>query len=220
MSKAMLADPALAQVERALLEIRAGRMVIVVDDEDRENEGDFVMAADRVTASAINFMATHGRGLICLSLTGGQVQQLGLPMMVRNNRSQHTTAFTVSIGARENRTKGISAADRARTILTAINPTASRGDLICPGHVFPLRAVPGGVLARPGHTEASVDLARLAGCAPAGVICEVMNDDGTMARLPDLQRFAARHELLITSIAALIRYRLGSETREASVTPC
>jgi 3,4-dihydroxy 2-butanone 4-phosphate synthase/GTP cyclohydrolase II len=220
MSKAMLADPALAQVERALVEIRAGRMVIVVDDEDRENEGDFVMAADRVTPTAINFMATHGRGLICLSLTSERVQQLGLPMMVRNNRSQHMTAFTVSIGARVNRTKGISAADRARTILTAIDPNSSREDLVSPGHVFPLRAVPGGVLARPGHTEASVDLARLAGCAPAGVICEVMNDDGTMARLPDLQRFAAGHGLLITSIAALIRYRLGNETREVSVTPC
>jgi 3,4-dihydroxy 2-butanone 4-phosphate synthase/GTP cyclohydrolase II len=191
-----------------------------VDDEDRENEGDFVMAADRITPSAINFMATHGRGLICLTLTAERVQQLQLPMMVTHNRSRHTTAFTVSIGARSNQSKGISANDRVRTILTAIDPQSGPTDLIRPGHVFPLRAVTGGVLARPGHTEASVDLARLAGCAPAGVICEVMNDDGTMARLPDLQRFATCHGVHITSIAALIRYRMACEPVQESVTPC
>jgi 3,4-dihydroxy 2-butanone 4-phosphate synthase/GTP cyclohydrolase II len=220
MSKSMFADPAHTQVERALAEIRAGRMIIVVDDEDRENEGDFVMAADKVTPSSLNFMAVHGRGLICLTLTGERVQQLALPMMVARNRARHSTAFTVSIGARRNETKGISASDRVRTILTAIDPAAAPSDLVMPGHVFPLRAVAGGVLARPGHTEASVDLARLAGCSPAGVICEVMNDDGTMARMPDLERFAARYDIHLTSIAALISYRLEQESRQGAMTQC
>lgn len=196
------------RVQRAIAEIRAGRMVILVDDEDRENEGDLVLAADLVTPEAINFMATHARGLICLTLTEEQVNKLGLPMMVDDNRSVRSTAFTVSIEAREGVTTGISAHDRARTIQVAVAPNASPRDIVSPGHVFPLRARPGGVLQRAGHTEGSVDLVRLAGRTPAAVICEIMNDDGTMARMPDLERFARRHGLHILTIEDLIHFRL------------
>jgi 3,4-dihydroxy 2-butanone 4-phosphate synthase/GTP cyclohydrolase II len=202
---------AIRNVERALEEIRAGRMVIVVDDEDRENEGDLVMAADKVTPEAINFMAKYGRGLICLTLTEERVRRLGLNMMVDENTSQRTTAFTVSIEARHGVSTGISAADRAHTIITAVAHDAKPNDIVSPGHVFPLRAVQGGVLQRAGHTEGSVDLSRLAGCAPYGVICEVMNDDGTMARRADLEKFAKEHQLHLCSIADLIQYRLQRE---------
>jgi 3,4-dihydroxy 2-butanone 4-phosphate synthase/GTP cyclohydrolase II len=179
-----------AKIAEALEEIREGRMVILVDDEDRENEGDLCMAAEKVTPEAINFMARYGRGLICLSLTEEKVEHLQLPMMVSNNRSRFGTAFTVSIEARQGVTTGISAADRATTVLAAVDPEARPGDLVSPGHIFPLRARKGGVLVRTGQTEGSVDLARLAGLNPAGVICEVMKDDGTMARMPDLEVFA------------------------------
>ena len=202
---------AIRKVEKAIEEIRAGRMVIVVDDEDRENEGDLVMAADKVTPEAINFMAKWGRGLICLSLMEDRVKRLGLSMMVDENTSNRSTAFTVSIEARHGVSTGISAADRAHTILTAVAPDARAHDIVSPGHVFPLRAVHGGVLQRAGHTEGSVDLARLAGCYPAGVICEVMNDDGTMARRKDLEIFAKEHNLHLCSIADLIQYRLQRE---------
>jgi 3,4-dihydroxy 2-butanone 4-phosphate synthase/GTP cyclohydrolase II len=202
---------AIRRVEHAIDEIRAGRMVIVVDDEDRENEGDLVMASEKVTPEAINFMAKYARGLICMTLTGERVKQLALPMMVEDNTAQRGTAFTVSIEARHGVSTGISAADRAHTVLTAIAPEARAYDIVSPGHVFPLRAMPGGVLQRAGHTEGSVDLARLAGLAPSGVICEVMNDDGTMARRPDLEEFAERHKLHICSIADLIQYRLQRE---------
>jgi 3,4-dihydroxy 2-butanone 4-phosphate synthase/GTP cyclohydrolase II len=202
---------AIRKVERALEEIRAGRMVILVDDEDRENEGDLVMAADHTTADAINFMAKYGRGLICLTLTDERVRALGLPMMVEENTSPRTTAFTVSIEARHGVSTGISAADRAVTILAAVNPDARPYDIVSPGHVFPLRGVKGGVLRRAGHTEGSIDLARLAGCSPSAVICEVMNDDGTMARRPDLEEFAAKHQLVVCTIADLIQYRLQRE---------
>jgi 3,4-dihydroxy 2-butanone 4-phosphate synthase / GTP cyclohydrolase II len=202
---------AIRNVEHAIEEVRAGRIVVVVDDEDRENEGDLVMAADKVTPDAINFMAKHGRGLICLSLGEDRVKRLGLSMMVDENTSNRSTAFTVSIEARHGVSTGISAADRAHTILTAVSPDAHPHDLVSPGHVFPLRAVQGGVLQRAGHTEGSLDLARLAGSFPAGVICEVMNDDGTMARRADLERFAAAHRLHICSIADLIQYRLQRE---------
>ncbi|GAB4213046.1 MAG: bifunctional 3,4-dihydroxy-2-butanone-4-phosphate synthase/GTP cyclohydrolase II [Sandaracinaceae bacterium] len=201
----------LQKVHRALEDIRAGRMVILVDDEDRENEGDLVMAAEKVSAEAINFMARFARGLICLSLTEERVRQLELPMMVDENRSSRSTAFTISIEARHGVSTGISAADRAHTIRVAVAPDAKASDLVSPGHVFPLRARPGGVLQRTGHTEGSVDLARLAGLSPAGVICEIMNDDGTMARMPDLRRFADQHGLRILSIADLIHYRLEHE---------
>jgi 3,4-dihydroxy 2-butanone 4-phosphate synthase/GTP cyclohydrolase II len=202
-----------APVEVALEEIRAGRMVILVDDEDRENEGDLCMAAEKVTPEAINFMAKHGRGLICLPLTEERLEQLRLHMMVPDaeNSSGFGTAFTVSIEAREGVTTGISAHDRAHTIRTAIAPDARPQDVVRPGHVFPLRARRGGVLRRAGQTEGAVDLARLAGLAPAGVICEVMNDDGTMARMPDLAVFARRHALKIVTIADLIEYRLRNE---------
>jgi 3,4-dihydroxy 2-butanone 4-phosphate synthase / GTP cyclohydrolase II len=198
----------IALVERAIADIRRGKMVILTDDEDRENEGDLVMAAEKVTPAAINFMATHARGLICLSLTESRIRQLHLPLMVQDNTSPFGTAFTVSIEAAEGVTTGISAADRARTILAAVAPRARPGDLVRPGHVFPLRAREGGVLVRTGQTEGSVDLARLAGLFPAGVICEVMNPDGTMARRPELLRFARRHRLTLVSVADLIRYRL------------
>jgi 3,4-dihydroxy 2-butanone 4-phosphate synthase / GTP cyclohydrolase II len=198
----------IALVERALADIRKGKMVVLTDDEDRENEGDLVMAAEKVTPAAINFMATHGRGLICLSLTDDRIRQLSLPLMVHDNTSPFGTAFTVSIEAARGVSTGISAADRARTIQAAVAPGAKPGDLVRPGHVFPLRAREGGVLVRTGQTEGSVDLARLAGLAPAGVICEVMNSDGTMARRPELQRFARRHRLPLLSVADLIRYRL------------
>jgi 3,4-dihydroxy 2-butanone 4-phosphate synthase/GTP cyclohydrolase II len=201
----------LDRVRLALEDIRAGRMVIVVDDEDRENEGDLVMAASKVTPEAINFMAREGRGLICLALTDERVRRLGLPMMVEDNRSPRTTAFTVSIEAARGVTTGISAQDRALTVQAAVAPEAKPEDIVSPGHVFPLRARPGGVLQRTGHTEASVDLAELAGLEPAGVICEIMNDDGSMARLPDLQRFAETHGLRLLSVADLVQYRLDHE---------
>lgn len=199
------------RVEQAIDEIKNGRMVILVDDEDRENEGDLVMAAELVTPATINFMARHGRGLICLSLTADRCDQLALPMMVSDNRSGFGTAFTVSIEAATGVTTGISAADRAHTVRVAVAPDARPDHLSRPGHIFPLRARPGGVLVRTGQTEGSVDLARLAGLAPAGVICEIMNEDGTMARRPELEVFAAEHKLLILSIADLIRYRLLRE---------
>ena len=198
----------IALVERALGDIRKGKMVVLTDDEDRENEGDLVMAAAKVTPAAINFMATHGRGLICLSLTDDLLRQLNLPLMVHDNTSPYGTAFTVSIEAAQGVTTGISAADRARTIQVAVAPEAKPADLVRPGHVFPLRARQGGVLVRTGQTEGSVDLARLAGLPPAGVICEVMNADGSMARRPELLRFTRRHHLTMLSVADLIRYRL------------
>ena len=203
----------LRAVQAALDDIRAGKMIILVDDEDRENEGDLVMAADRVTPAAINFMAMHGRGLICLALTEEQVQRLELPMMSAPGRSGPPlgTAFTVTIEAREGVTTGISAADRARTILVASNPGARPSDIVVPGHTFPLVARRGGVLVRAGQTEGSVDLARLAGLNPAGVICEIIRDDGTMARMPDLEAFAERHGLRMLTIADLIAYRLQTE---------
>jgi len=201
----------IALVEKALSQIRRGRMVILTDDEDRENEGDLVMAAEKVTPDAINFMATHGRGLICLSLTEERIRQLNLPLMVQENTSPYQTAFTVSIEASRGITTGISAQDRARTVRAAVAPNAKPSDLVRPGHVFPLRARTGGVLVRTGQTEGSVDLARLAGLFPAGVICEVMNPDGTMARRPQLQRFAQKQGLMLLSVADIIRYRLRHE---------
>jgi 3,4-dihydroxy 2-butanone 4-phosphate synthase/GTP cyclohydrolase II len=202
----------LAGTEELIADIRRGKMVILVDDEDRENEGDLTMAAEKVTPAAINFMAKHGRGLICLSLEEERTRQLGLPPMAVENTAHLGTAFTVSIEARHGVTTGISAADRATTILTAIAPGAKPDDLARPGHIFPLKAARGGVLRRAGQTEGSVDLARLAGLTPAGVICEIMNDDGTMARMPDLVRFGRKHGLKIGSIAELIRYRLGNDS--------
>lgn len=210
-------DP-LRRVEVAIEDVRAGRMVILVDDEDRENEGDITIAADAITPEAINFMATHARGLICLSLTEERVRQLSLPMMAANNTSPYHTAFTVSIEAREGVSTGISAHDRAHTVRVAIDPSKGAGDLVTPGHMFPLRARNGGVLVRMGQTEGSVDLARLAGLTPAGVICEVMNDDGTMARLPDLERFGAKHRLRIVTVADLIRWRLRHEVLVETVS--
>jgi 3,4-dihydroxy 2-butanone 4-phosphate synthase/GTP cyclohydrolase II len=213
--KLLTIDPALLdRVNRAFEAIRAGEMVILVDDEDRENEGDLVMAAELVTPEAINFMAKHGRGLICLTLTEEQVERLELPMMSAPGRNGPAlgTAFTVSIEARTGVTSGISAADRARTVQVASSPSARPADLVTPGHVFPLKARRGGVLVRTGHTEGSVDLARLAGLVPASVICEIMNDDGTMARMPDLERFAREHGLLLLTIADLIQYRLQTES--------
>ncbi|MDC0708984.1 3,4-dihydroxy-2-butanone-4-phosphate synthase [Stigmatella sp. ncwal1] len=198
-------------VERALAEIRKGHMVILTDDEDRENEGDLVMAAEKATPEAINFMALHGRGLICLSLTEERIRRLSLPLMVQDNNSPFQTAFTVSIEAARGVTTGISAADRARTIQAAVAPNAKPGDLVRPGHIFPLRAREGGVLVRTGQTEGSVDLARMAGLSPAGVICEIMNPDGTMARRPDLVKFARKHKLVLLSVADIIRYRLERE---------
>jgi 3,4-dihydroxy 2-butanone 4-phosphate synthase / GTP cyclohydrolase II len=201
----------MAAVQTALARIRAGGMVIMVDDEDRENEGDLAMAADFVTPEAINFMARHGRGLICLSLTEERVTRLGLPMMAADNSSPRSTAFTVSIDARRGMTTGISARERAETIRAAVAPDARPEDLVTPGHIFPLRARRGGVLVRSGHTEGSVDLARLAGCEPAAVICEIMRDDGEMARMPELIEVAATHDLPILKIADLIEYRMTQE---------
>ena len=201
----------LSRIEDALADIRNGRMVILVDDEDRENEGDLTLAAEHVTPEAINFMATHGRGLVCLSLTREKAASLGLAPMVTDNSSPFQTAFTISIEAREGVTTGISAFDRATTIRAAIDAHAVPEDLVHPGHVFPLIAKDGGVLVRTGQTEGSVDLARLAGLAPAGVICEIMNEDGTMARMPDLERFAAVHGLRIISVQDLIAFRLRNE---------
>ena len=201
-----------ASIEEAVAAIRDGKMIIVCDDEDRENEGDLTIAAEKVTPAAINFMARYGRGLICLALTEERADELRLPLMVTNNRSPFGTAFTISIEARRGVTDGISAADRATTILTAINPATKPEDLVRPGHVFPLRAKKGGVLVRAGQTEGSVDLARLAGLTPAAVICEVMHEDGTMARGPQLQEFCRRHGLKITTIKDLIRFRFQKES--------
>src|SRR6478736_322192 len=198
-------------VPEAIEEIRAGRILVVVDDEDRENEGDLTIAAEKVTPEIINFMATHGRGLICLTLTPERCDFLRLPLMSPTNTSNFGTAFCESIDARDGVSTGISAADRTRTILMAIDPSCRPGDLARPGHVFPLRAREGGVLVRAGQTEASVDLARLAGLTPAGVICEIMNDDGTMARVPQLVEFCNRHNLKMLSVADLIRHRMKHE---------
>jgi 3,4-dihydroxy 2-butanone 4-phosphate synthase/GTP cyclohydrolase II len=204
-------DENITRVEKALEELRKGRMVILVDDADRENEGDLVLAAQFVTPEAINFMAKYARGLVCLSLSEEQVKRLGLTMMVSENQSTYATAFTVSIEAARGVSTGISAADRATTIKAATNPNAVPDDVVRPGHVFPLRARKGGVLVRAGQTEGSVDLCRLAGLQAAGVICEVMNDDGTMARMPDLTKFAAEHGLVILGVADIIQYRMQRE---------
>jgi 3,4-dihydroxy 2-butanone 4-phosphate synthase/GTP cyclohydrolase II len=201
----------ISPIEDILEDFRNGRMIILVDAEDRENEGDLVVPAQMATPEAINFMAKHGRGLICLSLTETRAEQLHLEYMSRKNEARHRTAFTVSIEAREGIATGISAADRARTISTAIDPTRDYKDIVTPGHVFPLIARSGGVLVRAGHTEASVDLARMAGLLPAAVICEIMNDDGTMARVPDLVAFAQRHGLKVGTIEDLIAYRLKND---------
>jgi 3,4-dihydroxy 2-butanone 4-phosphate synthase / GTP cyclohydrolase II len=200
-----------ATIDEALEEIAAGRMLIVVDDEDRENEGDFVMAAEKVTPEAINFMARHGRGLICLPMRGERLDELHIPPMAATNTSEQGTAFHVSIGAKGRITTGISAKDRAETILTVIDPATKPEGISMPGHVFPLRAKAGGVLERAGHTEAAVDLARLAGVTPAGVICEIMNEDGTMARRPELEAVASEHGLKMVTVADLIRYRRRTE---------
>jgi len=202
----------LASTEEIVAEMRAGRMVILVDEEDRENEGDLVLAADHVSAEAVNFMAKYGRGLICLTLTRERCQQLNLPLMVRDNGTSMGTNFTVSIEAASGVTTGISAADRAHTIKAAVAPHAKPHDLVQPGHIFPLMAQPGGVLIRSGHTEAGCDLAAMAGCSPTAVICEIMKDDGSMARLPDLLEFAKTHQLKIGSIADLIQYRSQHES--------
>jgi len=202
----------ICSVEEAIEELRQGRMIVLVDDEDRENEGDLTMAAEKATPEAINFMAKYGRGLICLSLDPGIVERLNLPLMVQENRSRFGTAFTVSVEAKQGVTTGISAADRAHTVLTAVADDASPDDLVQPGHVFPLRARRGGVLFRAGQTEGSVDLARLAGLKPAGIICEIMNDDGTMARRPDLDRFYEQHGLKIATVADIIAYRMRNES--------
>ncbi len=203
---------AFARIEEALDAIRAGRMVIVVDDEDRENEGDLTIAAEKISPEAINFMARYGRGLICLSMTPERLDELEIPLMVSQNSSRFDTAFCVSIEARGRTTTGISAADRAATVLAAIDPATRPSDLIRPGHMFPLRARTGGVLVRTGQTEAAVDLARIAGLYPAGVICEIMNEDGTMARVPELTRFAKKHNLLMITVADLIKYRTRTES--------
>ncbi|MGQ2921675.1 MAG: bifunctional 3,4-dihydroxy-2-butanone-4-phosphate synthase/GTP cyclohydrolase II [Hydrogenophaga sp.] len=202
---------AISPVEDIVADMRAGRIVILVDEEDRENEGDLVLAADHVTPEAINFMARFGRGLICLTLTRERCERLRLPPMVPRNGTKMGTAFTISIEAAEGVTTGISAADRARTVQVAVAPNAQASDLVQPGHIFPLQAVEGGVLMRAGHTEAGCDLAAMAGCSPASVICEIMKDDGTMARLPDLQVFAAEHGLKIGTIADLIEHRSRNE---------
>lgn len=201
-----------APIEEAIAAIRAGKMVIVADDVDRENEGDLTMAAEKITPEAINFMAKFGRGLICLAMTPERLDELDLPLMVSKNNSRFETAFCVSFEARERTTTGISAADRAATVLAAVDPTTKSGDLIRPGHVFPLRARSAGVLARAGQTEAAVDLARLAGLSPAGVICEIMNEDGSMARVPELREFALRHNILLVTVADLIKYRLSTDS--------
>jgi 3,4-dihydroxy 2-butanone 4-phosphate synthase/GTP cyclohydrolase II len=199
-------------VEQALEEIRAGHLIIIIDDEDRENEGDLMVAAEKVTPEIINFMTRNGRGLICLPLTKQRLDELQLPLMVRENTSRFETAFTISIDAKEGVTTGISAYDRARTVLVAIDAKTKPSDLVRPGHVFPLQAREGGVLARAGQTEAAVDLARLAGLSPAGVICEVMNEDGTMARMPQLEKFSEKHRIPVLTIADLIQYRMRHES--------
>ncbi len=210
---------AISSVEEIIEDARNGRMFILVDHEDRENEGDLVIPAEKATADAVNFMATHGRGLICLTLTGARIDQLGLPLMASKNSSRHETAFTVSIEAREGVDTGISAKDRALTVAVAIDPTMTGADIATPGHIFPLRARDGGVLVRAGHTEAATDISRLAGLNPSGVICEIMNDDGSMARLPDLVAFAQKHNLKIGTISDLIAYRRRHDNlvRERSV---
>lgn len=208
----MSSNTTLSPISDIIADMRAGRMVILVDEEDRENEGDLVMAASHVTPEAINFMAMHGRGLICLTLTEARCQQLGLNQMVTDNRTPHGTAFTVSIEAAEGVTTGISAHDRARTVQAAVAHNAKPSDLVQPGHIFPLTAQPGGVLVRAGHTEAGCDLAQLAGLEPASVICEILKDDGSMARLPDLIEFAKKHDLKIGAIRDLIHYRNETET--------
>jgi 3,4-dihydroxy 2-butanone 4-phosphate synthase/GTP cyclohydrolase II len=200
-----------APIEEAITAIRDGRMIIVVDDEDRENEGDLTIAADKITPEAINFMATHGRGLICMPMTEGRLAELDLPQMVAQNTARFDTAFCVPIEAKGVTSTGISAGDRAATVLAAIDPRTRPTDLARPGHMFPLRARDGGVLVRAGQTEAAVDLARIAGLYPAGVICEIMNDDGTMARVPELTKFARRHKLLMITVADLIKYRMRTE---------
>lgn len=207
---------ALVSVPEALAAMSCGEFLIVVDDENRENEGDLVIAAEFVTPAAVNFCAREGRGLVCCAMSGDLIDRFGLPLMVpeEENRSGFGTAFTVSVEAAEGVTTGISAYDRAHTIRTLIDPRATRADIVAPGHVFPLRARDGGVLERGGQTEASVDLARLAGLTPAAMICEIMNDDGTMARLPDLEIFAARHGLKIVSVEAIAEYRRMSEAPE------
>ncbi len=204
-------EPVFSSVEEAIEEIKAGKMVIILDDEDRENEGDLVCAGETVTPEMINFMATHGRGLICMPMAPERLEELEIPQMVADNTARRGTAFCVSIEARKDVTTGISAADRARTIRKAVDPSTRAADLARPGHVFPLRAHPAGVLKRAGHTEASVDLCRLAGLSPAAVICEIMNEDGTMARLGDLTEVARRHGLKMITIADLIRYRMKTE---------
>ncbi|MCM2357283.1 MAG: bifunctional 3,4-dihydroxy-2-butanone-4-phosphate synthase/GTP cyclohydrolase II [Geobacteraceae bacterium] len=201
-----------ARIEEAIEDIRQGKMIILVDDEDRENEGDLTMAAEMITPETVNFMAKYGRGLICLTMTAERCDQLRLPLMVDSNTSSFGTAFTVSIEAKKGVTTGISAADRAHTILTAVADGCKAEDLARPGHIFPLRARPGGVLVRAGQTEGSVDMARLAGLKPAGVICEIMNDDGSMARMPQLKKFAKEHGLKICTIADLVAYRLKHES--------
>jgi 3,4-dihydroxy 2-butanone 4-phosphate synthase/GTP cyclohydrolase II len=210
----------LNSIEEIIEDLRQGKMVVIMDDEDRENEGDLLMAADKVTPAAINFMARYGRGLICLTLSKDRCQQLRLPLMVTDNKEAHSTAFTVSIEAAEGVTTGISAADRATTVAAAVAADARPHDLVQPGHVFPLMAQPGGVLVRAGHTEAGCDLARMADCEPAAVIVEILNDDGSMARRPDLEVFAKEHGLKIGTIADLIHYRLRNETTVERVTEC
>jgi len=210
--KQVLDRSVFASIDEAIEEIRAGRIVIVVDDADRENEGDFVMAAEKVTAEAVNFMATHGRGIICMPCAGRRLDELQIPLMVsRNGDGHHETAFAISIDSRKNTTTGTSAHDRAATVRTVTDPTTTPEDIQMPGHVFPLRAQEGGVLKRAGHTEAAVDLAKLAGLFPAGMICEIMHEDGTMARLPELARVAAQHDLKLISIADLIDHRRRRE---------
>ncbi|MDT8387043.1 MAG: bifunctional 3,4-dihydroxy-2-butanone-4-phosphate synthase/GTP cyclohydrolase II [Thiogranum sp.] len=210
----------LSSIEEIIADIRAGRMVVIMDDEDRENEGDLLMAASLVRPQDINFMATHGRGLICLTLAPERCRQLSLPLMVNDNQAQMATNFTVSIEAAEGVTTGISAYDRAHTVRTAVKPDACPQDLVQPGHIFPLMAQPGGVLTRAGHTEAGCDLARLADLEPAAVIVEILNEDGTMARRPDLEKFAAEHGLKVGTIADLIHYRIANEKSVERVAEC
>ncbi|HEY4712158.1 MAG TPA: bifunctional 3,4-dihydroxy-2-butanone-4-phosphate synthase/GTP cyclohydrolase II [Dehalococcoidia bacterium] len=207
-----------ASISEAIEDIRAGKFIVLVDDESRENEGDLAMAAEKVTPEAINFMAKHGRGLICLPITGQRLDELGIPLMVTNNTSRYSTAFTVSIEAKNKVTTGISAFDRAQTIKTVLDPNTKAGDLAQPGHIFPIRAKEGGVLVRAGHTEAIVDLTRLSGLYPAGVICEIMDEDGTMARLPQLEAMASKFDLKIVTIVDLIAYRLRHEKLVQRVT--
>ncbi len=208
-------------IEEAIEEVRQGRMIVIVDDEDRENEGDLMIASEMVTPEAINFMAKYGRGLVCLTLTEERTRELGLPMMVEENKSRFGTPFTVSIDAREGVTTGISAADRAQTVRVAMDPETKPRDLVMPGHIFPLRAREGGVLVRAGQTEGSVDIARMAGLIPSGVICEIMNEDGTMARVPELGEFIKKHDLKMITIKDMMAYRLSQETlvEKVATTP-